>query len=401
MPPLAALLGLLLCAGAAAHAGHHRDENDELGERIDYGRVIPIKTDEHGHGHGHDHGHDHDHDHDHKHTQTEGGAHAHDHHDDHHHGHDHGHGHDHTAATERSPNETWLRAIGATCLISSASLVTIPFLPILSQPGTLKIGMAFAVGGLLGDVFLHIIPHEMGGGHSHDEGEHSHHDHDHAHGHDHDHGHEGHSHGWADVRPGMLIIGGIVIFLMIDKMMRGMMGVGAASGHGHSHGGGTTDKKTDQPISDQKTVAKSTAILNLVADATHNFTDGLAIGVAFGRGQNEVATTLAVLLHELPHEVGDVAILVAAGYRPSQAVKMQFMTALGAMAGTIAGLLSGTYFKEAADMIGLVTAGGFLYVAMVTVLPSLLDETSFWQSIWEVMAIGAGVGLMVLVVYFE
>ena len=53
------------------------------------------------------------------------------------------------------------------------------------------------------------------------------------------------------------------------------------------------------------------AFLNLVADATHNFTDGLAIGVAFGRHEHEVATTLAVLLHELPHEVGDVAILIA------------------------------------------------------------------------------------------
>ena len=55
-------------------------------------------------------------------------------------------------------------------------------------------------------------------------------------------------------------------------------------------------------------------------------------------------------MHELPHEVGDVAILMAAGYRPAQAVKMQFMTALGAMTGTFVGLLSGTYFSSAADV---------------------------------------------------
>ena len=93
-----------------------------------------------------------------------------------------------------------------------------------------------------------------------------------------------------------------------------------------------------------------TAVLNLVADATHNFTDGLAIGVAFGRREHEIATTLAVLLHELPHEVGDVAILIAAGYRPTQAVKMQFCTALGAMTGTVVGLLSGTYFSAASEV---------------------------------------------------
>jgi zinc transporter 7 len=93
-----------------------------------------------------------------------------------------------------------------------------------------------------------------------------------------------------------------------------------------------------------------TALLNLFADATHNFTDGLAIGVAFGRQEHELATTLAVLLHELPHEVGDVSILIAAGYRPTQAVKMQFCTALGAMAGTIVGLLTGTYFAAASQV---------------------------------------------------
>jgi zinc transporter 7 len=107
------------------------------------------------------------------------------------------------------------------------------------------------------------------------------------------------------------------------------------------------------------------------------------------------------LLHELPHEVGDVAILIAAGYRPTQAVKMQFCTALGAMAGTIVGLLSGTYFSEASEVIGLITAGGFMYVALVTVLPSLLDDSTFWQSVGEVLAIGAGVGLMACVSIFE
>ena len=62
------------------------------------------------------------------------------------------------------------------------------------------------------------------------------------------------------------------------------------------------------------------------------------------------ARTRTVLLHELPHEVGDVAILIAAGYRPTQAVKMQFCTALGAMAGTIVGLLTGTYFTAASQV---------------------------------------------------
>ena len=149
----------------------------------------------------------------------------------------------------------------------------------------------------------------------------------------------------------------------------------------------------------------------------------------------------AVLLHELPHEVGDVAILIAAGYRPTQAVKMQFMTAIGAMTGTLVGLLSGSYFKGLADVrhnsrqqhstsiyltydactgnwadnswwlclrgpsycvavaargtrtvaecLGTVSNCGWRsthghgLLLRITMLPSLLEEPELWQSVWD------------------
>lgn len=54
--------------------------------------------------------------------------------------------------------------------------------------------------------------------------------------------------------------------------------------------------------------------LNVVADFTHNFTDGLAIGAAYLAGQNiGIVTTITVLLHEVPHEIGDYAILIQEG----------------------------------------------------------------------------------------
>lgn len=161
--------------------------------------------------------------------------------------HDHDAGHSHAAHTDASPLlptgantlETWRNGILATALISSASLVTMPFLDLLSRPSVLKLGMAFAVGGLLGDVFLHIVPHEMGGHDHHQADEHAHDEHAHdEHSHDehsHEHGHE-HSHSLDDLRPGLLIISGIVIFLAIDKAMRAAMG-GGAGAHSHSHDG--------------------------------------------------------------------------------------------------------------------------------------------------------------------
>ena len=65
------------------------------------------------------------------------------------------------------------------------------------------------------------------------------------------------------------------------------------------------------------------------------------------------------------------------------------------MAGTIVGLLSGTYFSEASEVIGLITAGGFMYVALVTVLPSLLDDSTFWQSVGDDNEVAANIFEMV------
>lgn len=59
---------------------------------------------------------------------------------------------------------------------------------------------------------------------------------------------------------------------------------------------------------------KVAGYLNLAADFTHNFTDGLAIGASYLVGQNVgIITTITILLHEVPHEVGDFAILVQSG----------------------------------------------------------------------------------------
>jgi len=85
---------------------------------------------------------------------------------------------------------------------------------------------------------------------------------------------------------------------------------------------------------------KVAGVLNLIADISHNFTDGLAIAASFMSGHSVgMGTALAVLFHEVPHEVGDYAILVSSGFTQAQAIKAQFVTALGAFVGCIVGLL--------------------------------------------------------------
>eukprot|EP00308_Calcidiscus_leptoporus_P005937 CAMPEP_0119391958 /NCGR_PEP_ID=MMETSP1334-20130426/119308_1 /TAXON_ID=127549 /ORGANISM="Calcidiscus leptoporus, Strain RCC1130" /LENGTH=91 /DNA_ID=CAMNT_0007414735 /DNA_START=1 /DNA_END=272 /DNA_ORIENTATION=+ len=82
--------------------------------------------------------------------------------------------------------------------------------------------------------------------------------------------------------------------------------------------------------------------LNLAADAAHNFTDGLMLGAAFSTSwEVGCSSTLAVLFHELPHEVGDVAILMQAGFSKWQAIRAQLGTAVAALLGTIVALSAG------------------------------------------------------------
>lgn len=309
----------------------------------------------------------------------------------------------------------WLHAVGSTVLISIAPFLLLYFINLdnteAMQP-RLKVLLAFASGGLLGDAFLHLIPHAVQphshhGEHAHDHS-HSHHDHDH----EHSHGEHEHSH---DMSIGLYVLGGIITFLVVEKGVRLLKG-----GHGHSHGpapepkkekktNNTDDKaKKDKPKEKKGVVKKQeqpeitvSGYLNLAADFTHNFTDGLAIGASYLAGNSiGLITTLTILLHEVPHEIGDFAILIKSGCSKRKAMALQLVTAVGAMSGTVIALL-GTN-GEAAPWVLPFTAGGFIYIATVSVLPELLEEsTKLGQSIKEISALLVGVALMVVIAGLE
>ncbi|NXJ58210.1 S39A7 protein, partial [Spizaetus tyrannus] len=141
--------------------------------------------------------------------------------------------------------------------------------------------------------------------------------------------------------------------------------------------------------------------LNLAADVAHNFTDGLAIGASFlaGTGLGTV-TAVTVLLHELPHEVGDFAILVQSGCSKRKAMRLQLVTALGAVAGAACSLLAERAGEAA--MLGVLpfTAGGFIYVGTVSVIPELLRDAGPLQSVLQVLGLLAGVAMMVAIAHY-
>jgi len=320
-----------------------------------------------------------------------------------------------------------MKAIGSTALISLAPILMLAFIPIdASNPehqGFLKIMLAFAAGGLLGDAFLHLIPHAINP-HTHGGGEGDDHGHSHGHGGEEEGGGHDHTKGLV---VGLWILAGIISFLMIEMFVRSVKGGHSHShgapkvgkkgeacctedhGHGHGHGHGHEAEASGKEKEGEETDCTEehseiavTGYLNLAADFAHNFTDGLAIGASWLTGTEWQAYLIVftILLHEVPHEIGDFAILIQSGCTKWQAMKLQFSTALGALAGTVCGLMTESMF-EATQWVLPFTAGGFIYIATVSVIPTLLEDTSLGQSLKELVALMVGILIMVGIVFLE
>lgn len=213
--------------------GMHSDEHPPFDEEHDTDYVHE-KEHHHHHHHGHSH-HHHGHSHD-------------------HHGHSHDHhsedvkmkvSHDGTRSTPPKPSaqggnlSKWLQAIAATLLISAAPFFILFFIPLQSnsaeQQPLLKVLLAFASGGLLGDAFLHLIPHAIS---PHSHGGEDGHEHSHSHSHSHSHEAGGHHDHSSEMVVGLWVLAGLIAFLMVEKFVRLVKG-----GHGHSHGAPKVEAK--------------------------------------------------------------------------------------------------------------------------------------------------------------
>lgn len=188
--------------------------------------------------------------------------------------------------------------------------------------------VSFAVGALLGDAFIHLIPETFAGA----------------------------GPGRA-LRPSLLILAGILAFFVVEKSLR------------HTHLLHTHAPQVARP---------ELAAINLLGDALHNFIDGLLIGASYlASPLLGVSTTLAVLLHELPQELGDFGILIHSGLGVRRAVLLNLASACMAILGTGLALVAGAVAREA--VVGAllpVTAGGFVYLAAADLIPELQHDRS-------------------------
>jgi zinc and cadmium transporter len=147
---------------------------------------------------------------------------------------------------------------------------------------------------------------------------------------------------------------GFAGFLAIERLI-----------HFHLRGPATSAKRRVRPY----------VLLNLFGVTLHNAIDGMIIAVSFTAGIDlGIGATIAIVLHEIPHEIGNFGVFVHGGVPPVRAVLLNVFLALAAIAGTIVALIAGSRSVGVAAALLPVAAGNFIYVATVDLIPELRRE---------------------------
>ncbi|XP_074652801.1 zinc transporter ZIP10-like [Tubulanus polymorphus] len=166
-------------------------------------------------------------------------------------------------------------------------------------------------------------------------------------------------------------------------------------GHGHSHHGGEIP-----------TSIASVAYMVIMGDGLHNFSDGLAIGAAFANGiTGGLSTSIAVFCHELPHELGDFAMLLKAGMTVKQALFYNIVSSVLCFVGMIIGIAVGN-ISTASLWIFAIAGGMFVYIALVDMLPEISltehgDHGNLGHLLIQSIGILLGTGIMLLIALYE
>uniref|UniRef100_A0A3Q1G139 Zinc transporter ZIP13 n=1 Tax=Acanthochromis polyacanthus TaxID=80966 RepID=A0A3Q1G139_9TELE len=262
----------------------------------------------------------------------------------------------------------------------------------------LKQLLSFAIGGLLGDVFLHLLP-EAWALSSSSAGKQNHY-----------------------MTQGLWVIIGLLSFLLLEKMFpdqdsiedpasdsdlnfnsatqsNSVFNEKAVVSLRNGHHAESWKSSKQQSLQERSEKIKTSGYLNLLANCIDNFTHGLAVAGSFLVSKKVgFLTTFAILLHEIPHEVGDFAILLRAGFDRWSAARMQLSTALVGVLGACFALCaqSPKGSENVSSWILPFTSGGFLYIALVNVVPDLLEESSLRHSLLQILLIFCGVAIMAL-----
>ncbi len=208
--------------------------------------------------------------------------------------------------------------------------------------------ISFSAGALFGDAFIHLLPELTKNG--------------------------------MKLGYSLAILGGILLFFSLEKVIHWR----------HCH----------MPIT--KTHVHPFAYMNLIGDALHNFIDGLIIAASYLVSiPAGIATTMAVILHEIPQEIGDFSVLIYAGFTKTKAILMNFITALTSVLGVIVALTLSKFIGNIESYLIALAIGGFLYIAGSDLIPELHKETKVKVSLIQMLTFILGVLVMMSLLLLE
>ncbi len=142
--------------------------------------------------------------------------------------------------------------------------------------------------------------------------------------------------------------------------------------------------------------------LNLIGDGVHNFTDGLIIAASFVTDiKLGIITTLAVIFHEIPQEMGDFGILVYGGFSKSKALLFNFICALTAVVGALIGYVLSNVTENISLFLISFTAGGFIYIAASDLIPELHKQKDAKKANIAFITFILGLVFMTLIKFIE
>lgn len=142
--------------------------------------------------------------------------------------------------------------------------------------------------------------------------------------------------------------------------------------------------------------------LNLIGDAVHNFIDGVIIAISFMVDVSlGVITTIAVIAHEIPQELGDFGVLVYGGWKKAKALLFNFLSALTAILGALIAYIASNLAEGVSSFLLPFAAGGFIYIAASDLIPELHRETDIKRTIVSFLFFIIGIALMFGLMFLE
>jgi zinc and cadmium transporter len=210
--------------------------------------------------------------------------------------------------------------------------------------------VSFAAGGLLGDVFLHLIPEMV------------------------------EETGFNTLASFVILLGIFSSFAVERFLQWRHCHVPTSAEHPHSF-----------------------AYMNLFGDGVHNLIDGLIVGGSYIASiPLGIATTIAVIFHEIPQEIGDFGVLIYGGFQKKKALIFNFVTALTAVLGAIIALILGTAVEGFVPLLIPFAAGNFIYIAGSDLIPELRKDTPEpKKSAFQLISLVLGVVPMALLLLLE